>query len=142
VQPRTPRYALAVLALVVVAVLGTGLVEAKTYWFEKYLRAVELIDKGQPGQAVELLEELILRDPVPSAAIRIPGNQYIDYLPYYQTARAQAALGDLDTAGLFLKRSHNCGALAQSRRRHTKELNKLQQSLGALGPTFFVAANP
>jgi len=102
--------------------------ETKVYWFETYMRAVDLIDTGQAADAASLLQRLIETHPVPKNAAKVPGNQYIDYLPYYQLARANAKLGNNSAAIDGLERSIDFGAINESRR-HAEELDQLQRAI-------------
>jgi len=130
-RPRRRPISLLVSTLVVISLLATGVASARTYWYERYLRAVDLIDSGRPGDATILLEQLIKQRPEPAVAVRLPGNQYIDYLPYYQTARAQAGLGKFLDADHALARSVEYGAIERCRRRHARELDRLQSTIKA-----------
>ena len=123
---------LSVALLLVLFIGGTAQAKAsketKVYWFEKYMRAVDMIETGEVADAASLLKELIETHPVPKNAARVPGNQYIDYLPYYQWARAQAKLGNNTAANDSLQQSIDFGAVNQSRR-HAQELDQLQRAI-------------
>jgi len=107
---------------------GATLTQAKPYWFESYQRAVQLIDADQAKEGSAILELLLQERPIPVTSLRIPGNQFIDYLPYYQQARAQAKLGQLEAASENLAVSESHGALTESNR-HRKGHSELQQVL-------------
>lgn len=103
---------------------------AKPYWFETYQRAVELIDADRSEEASSMLEQLIAERPTPISGIKVPGDQFIDYLPYYQMARAQVKLGHFDEATRVLTTSESYGELTWSTR-HLKEYAELRKSLNA-----------
>jgi len=88
---------------------------AKGYWFESYQRAVELIDGERLDEASALLDEVIREMPTPEAAARIPGNRFVNYLPYYQRARIQFKQGDLEGAAHNLAVSEAFGAIRADR---------------------------
>ena len=94
-----------------------GLAQAQDYWFETYERAVELIDDNRLDEAEELLGQVIKDRPVPQSAIRVPGNRYIHYLPYFQRARIQIERGQFDLAAHNLDVSEAFGAIRFNRRR-------------------------
>jgi len=127
---RFPRPALIALTFALALFLSAGSALAvKTYWFETYLHAVDLIDQGQGASAIPVLEELVASLPAPRSSVRISGAQYIDYLPYYQLARAHMAAGDLESASRELQRSFDHGALVLSQRRHARTLDELRAAL-------------
>jgi tetratricopeptide (TPR) repeat protein len=114
----------------VVLIFAPGLVSGQTYWFETYQRAVEYIEQERLEEAAKLLEELIERRPLPQARVRVPGNQFVDYLPYYQRARIEVRLGDRTRAIRSLEVSEAFGAIKSNRRALTslKEMRvKLEQ---------------
>ena len=90
------------------------LAQAEAYWYENYQKAVDLIDRGQWKEASKLLEQIVKDHPVPVKGLRIPGNQFIDYTPYYQRARialmrgdSRAALANLDYSIAFREAEGN-----------------------------------
>lgn len=86
-------------AALLAALLATGPASgAQNYWFETYERMVALIDDGQLAEASTLLDDLLRDHPYPIACLRIPGDRCVDYLPYYQRARIQLAMGNLSAA--------------------------------------------
>jgi len=126
-------FAILSVALLCVLFIGAtaqakGTKESKVYWFEKYMRAVDLLESGEAADAANMLQQLIDSHPVPRNAAKVPGNQYIDYLPYYQWARAQANLGNNTAASDSLERSIDFGAIKESRR-HDQELDQLQRAI-------------
>ena len=52
-----------------------------------------------------------------TSAIRVPGNRFIHYLPYFQQARIQVERGDYDQAAHNLDVSEAFGAVRFDRRR-------------------------
>jgi len=126
---KASRPGLALLTIAVLFVLiASGTVQAKVYWFEKYQRAVDMIDSGQAEDGAGLLTQLMESNPIPQNAARVPGNQYIDYLPHYQWARAQAKLGNQAEANEGLERSIRYGAV-QATRRHVDDLDQLRRTI-------------
>ena len=114
-------------ALIVVAVAATPSF-AEPYWFERYQRAIELIEDGEAIEASPILDDLIVHRPRPMVAVRLPGSLYIDYLPYYQQARARLQQGDAEAAAINLDLSLSYGQVTASRR-HTRGLEELRQGL-------------
>jgi len=99
-----------------VLILAPGLASAQTYWFETYQRAVECIEQERFDEAAKLLEDLIEQRPFPKARVRVPGNQFVDYLPYYQRARIEVRLGDHTRAIRSLDVSEAFGAIKSNKR--------------------------
>lgn len=100
----------------VLLLLFFGATHAQTYWFESYQRAVKLIDDSRYDEAALLLDDVIRDRPMPQAAVRIPGHQYLDYLPYFQRARIEIHRGQFDSAAHSLDVSEAFGAVRASRR--------------------------
>ena len=115
-----------VLAFALVLAVGSiGFAQAKTYWFESYQKAVDLVDDDRAAEALPLLEALIVDNPVPQIAVRVPGSQFIDYLPHFQSARAHAQLGNFEAASRSLAESESYGTVNEARR-HVTDLTTLQ----------------
>jgi predicted Zn-dependent protease len=95
---------------------AAGPASAQTYWFETYQRAVEYIEQERFDEAAKLLEDLIEERPFPKARVRVPGNQFVDYLPYYQRARIEVRLGDHTRAIRSLDVSEAFGAIKSNKR--------------------------
>jgi hypothetical protein len=117
-----PRLVAVALALILSVALSSPAL-AKGYWFESYQRAVELIDGERLDEASLLLEDVIRDMPTPQASARIPGNRFVNYLPYYQRARIQYMTGDLEGAAHSLAVSEAFGAV----RRDKKALADLRE---------------
>lgn len=118
-------------AVALVLILSVALASpalAKGYWFESYQRAVELIDGERLDEAAVLLEQVIAEMPTPEASARIPGNRFVNYLPYYQRARIQYTRGDFQGAAHSLAVSEAFGAI-QSDRRALTDLRELRAGL-------------
>lgn len=122
------RWLPAVLAVSLLVILLPGSSSAGSYWFERYQKAVELIDDGSAQEAELILQRLIIERPAPEVGLRVPGSQYIDYLPYYQQARAQLERGDLERAADSLRISLAFGAIKETRR-HRAGLARLEQDI-------------
>lgn len=113
------------------ALIGAaGMTPAANYWFESYERAVELIQESRPEEAKSLLSDVIEGHPVPRAAVRVPGNRFITYVPYLQQARIQFQQGNYALAARSLDVSEAFGAVAQDRQQMT-ELRDLRAKLQA-----------
>jgi hypothetical protein len=115
-----------VLAIVALAFLGTA--HAQTYWFENYQRAVSLIDANRGAEALPLLEQVIQDHPLPQAGMRIPGYQFLDYLPYYQRARIEVQMGQYERASRSLDVSEAFGE-AGSSKRSMADASRLRQQI-------------
>lgn len=102
--------------LVLAAVLVfTSPALADTYWFESYQRAVQMIDAGELDKATPMLEGLMKEMPTPAASARVPGNRFVNYLPYYQMARIQFQRGEFSAAAHNLDVSEAFGAVRNDR---------------------------
>lgn len=115
---------------ILVLLLAPSLIHAQTYWFESYQRAVQLIEAERFEDAAPLLDRLIQEHPHPEAGVRIPGNQFLDYLPYFQQARIQMERGDYQAASHSLDVCKAFGAISQNRR-SLAGLKQMRQSLDA-----------
>lgn len=99
-------------------VVGATAASAQVYWFETYESAVDKIEGEQPEdmeQALELITALLADRPVPEAQVRVPGDRYVDYLPYFQQARIQWRLGQFDEARESLNKSEAFPAVRDNR---------------------------
>lgn len=106
----------AVATMVSLAVFFSRTAVCQTYWYETYQRAVELIDEGSTAAAKPLIDRLIEEHPVPISGYMLPGERFIDYLPYYQRARIQFMDGDTSGATRSLDMSEQLGAMLHDRR--------------------------
>ncbi len=113
---RRIRIALLLAAAVVSPLSTPGTAHAQTYWFEDYERAVDMIDDGRMAEASALLERLVREHPLPQASVRVPGDRFINYLPYYQQARVQLHQGDTTAASRSLDICEAFGVAKQNRR--------------------------
>jgi hypothetical protein len=129
-------------AVLLVALGGASFATAQDYWFESYERAVELIEDNRLDEAEVLLEQVIVDHPLPRANVRVPGNRFIDYLPYFQRARIQLERGEYESAAHSLDVSEAFGAVT-ARRRQTAVLRGLQEEVHAkLASTIVLPARP
>ena len=115
-SPRSIRSLFRIPVPVVLICSFFGVAHAQTYWFESYQRAVQLIDADKSAEAAPILDQLIQDHPYPQASMRIPGQQYIDYLPYFQLARIQYDQRDLRQASRSLDVSEAFGAVKSNKR--------------------------
>jgi len=104
---------------------------AQTYWFEEYERALELIQDGRMEDASRLLDEVIEKHPVPDAKMRVPGNSFLDYLPYFQRARVEFDQERYEVAARNLDISEAFGAITKNRRA-MEALAEMRESLRSL----------
>jgi len=105
---------IAVLAVLICSFCSVA--HAQTYWFETYQRAVRLIDADKAAEAAPMLDQLVQNHPYPEASMRIPGHQYLDYLPYFQLARIQYDQKDFREASRSLNVSEAFGAVKHNKR--------------------------
>ena len=120
---------LAVLMPALLLLLATSVfaVSTQTYWYESYEKAAYLIDKGKFDEASPILDTLIERYPAPVASVRIPGDRFLTYAPYYHRARIEFARRDFAAAFDSLQTSKAFGALEQDRHALEDIENLLQQ---------------
>ncbi|MBN2134425.1 MAG: hypothetical protein JW737_01720 [Acidobacteria bacterium] len=100
--------------LLVVICLFSSLVFAER-WYETYERAIELIDDGNFGAAVSILNRLIAQEPSPKAGRRAYGTKYIDYFPYYYLGLCHYELKNYSQAISWLERSNQEGEIRESK---------------------------
>jgi hypothetical protein len=79
-------------------------------WYEDYERAVNLIAVNNCSrEALQLLGAAVVDKPKPRLGARTIAVKTIDYLPYYQLARAHLACEDADSARYYLGISRERG---------------------------------
>ena len=79
-------------------------------WYEDYERAVNLIAEDSCSrEALQLLGAAVVDKPKPRLGARTIAVKTIDYLPYYQLARAHLACEDADSARYYLGISRERG---------------------------------
>ena len=135
----TTRLIRSLLLIALISVLGAATVSAQTYWFENYQNAVDKIDSAKDQdveEALVLLDTLVADHPIPQSRMRIPGDRYLDYLPYLQRARVHSSLGHYDEARRSLRVSEAFGAVKKNRRAMV-EFREVQSFLSGR-----MAANP
>ena len=95
--------------VVVVLLLAAGSSFADR-WYEDYERAVNLIGENNCSrEALQLLGAAVVDKPKPRLGARTIAVKTIDYLPYYQLARAHLACADADSARYYLGMSRERG---------------------------------
>jgi len=67
-------------------------------WFFHYEMGKDLQKRGDPQRALDSLIEAATQRADPAHGARIYGMWFLDYLPYYEIARAHARLGNWDCA--------------------------------------------
>lgn len=100
---------------IVVAVVVAGFPAdcSAARWYEDYERAVELIEDGQCSrEALQLLGAAVVDKPKPRRNARTIAVKTIDYLPYFQLARAHLACGEADSARHYIEESRRRGVAA------------------------------
>ena len=96
-------------------------------WYEDYERAVDLIGDGNCSrEALQLLGAAVVDKPRPRLSARTIALRTVDYLPYYQLARAHLACGDADSTRYYLDSSREKGVAPANL------LNELAQQLAEL----------
>lgn len=77
--------------------LGSGEAE-RAPWYFHYELGLELEKRGDHQRALDAFVESASRRAQPQHLARIYGVWFVDYLPYFQIARAHARLGNLECA--------------------------------------------
>lgn len=96
-------------------------------WYEDYELAVEHIEAGQcSAQAIEALGAAVVDKSKPKRGVKTYAQRRIDYLPYFQLARAHLLCGNTDLAQQYLERSRNHGVA------HQEELGPVEAGVNAL----------
>ena len=96
-------------------------------WYKDYEKAVNLIGDGECSrEAIRLLGAAVVDKPRPKLNARTIAVQTVDYLPYFQLARAHLACGELDSARHYLGVSQREGIAPADR------LSALEQQLAEL----------
>jgi len=123
---RLPPSALAVL-FALATMLGSPCVGFADRWYEDFERAVELIGDGNCSrEALQLLGAAVVDKPRPRLSARTIALRTVNYLPYYQLARAHLACGDADSTRYYLDSSREKGVAPANL------LNELEQQLAEL----------
>jgi hypothetical protein len=81
-------------------------------WYFFYEMALTLAERGDPQRALDALEAATNRRPDARHGARMYGMWFIDYLPYFQIARAHAALGNWECAFDALQLSESMGEVS------------------------------
>lgn len=89
------------------ALLATDSAEGAR-WYEDYDLAVEHIETGVCStEAIEALGAAVVDKDKPRRNVKTYAQRRIDYLPYYQLARAHLLCGNADLARQYLERSRS-----------------------------------
>ena len=88
--------------------------QASTYWYEDYLVAVRMMEKGSTAQAEPILQRAIKANPLSGHSERIAGNRLISYHPYYYRAVIRYQRGDLRSARMDLELEEAMGQIQQN----------------------------
>lgn len=96
--------------VLVIAVLAIPVDCFADRWYEDYGKAVELIDEGSCSrEALQLLGAAVVAKKKPRLNARTIAVKTVDYLPYYQLARAHMACGEIDSARHYIEISRERG---------------------------------
>jgi hypothetical protein len=103
--------------------------ERKAPWYFHYELALELFSRNDPQRALDALVEAASRRRDPKRAARIYGVWFIDYLPYFNIARAHSRLGNWECAADAVAVSERMGEIRQGDTRYD-ELRELKKDIG------------
>ena len=93
---RSPRARCALgIGLLVVALASPA--GARGEWYDLYEDALQALEEGRPGNAIELLEKA-LTERKRSGYFRTYGNNYVRYVPHYQLGVAHHDAGECEQA--------------------------------------------
>ncbi len=100
------RFVAATWVFLAAVVLGYPVECSAARWYEDYERAVELTKDGQCSrEALQLLGAAVVDKKKPKRNARTIAVKTVDYLPYYQLARAHLACGESDSALHYIEES-------------------------------------
>jgi hypothetical protein len=88
--------------------------QASTYWYEDYLAAIRMMEKGATAEAEPLLQRAIKANPLSGHAARVAGNRLISYHPYYYRAVLRYERGDLRSARMDLELEEAMGQIQRN----------------------------
>ena len=124
---RTGRLLLVIAVSLALPLLAPRTAYAERYWFETYEHAVQLVNDGRIDEASRLLGALIDEYPVPASGVRVPGDRYINYHPYFLRARIQVKKGDYLGASESLMICEAFGAIRRNSRTEKQFLELRRQ---------------
>ncbi len=123
-------------AVALVAVILVPATGRAARWYEDYLIAVQKIEAGGCSEeAINYLGAAIVDKPKPRRNARTIAAQRIDYLPYYQLARAHLACGNLKNARENLAKSRRWGVADPSDLDRLEELIRRAEASRPPTPT-------
>jgi hypothetical protein len=106
-------------------------------WYQDYEKAVDLIERGECSRvALQLLGAAVVDKPKPRLNARTIAVKTVDYLPYFQLARAHLACGEVDSARHYIEVSRGRGVASSDR------LDALEQLLAEINAPTKVEAEP
>lgn len=106
-RPHSSTWAILFVAFTTTALLVTDSAEGAR-WYEDYDLAVEYIETGVCStEAIEALGAAVVDKNRPKRNVKTYAQRRIDYLPYYQLARAHLLCGNTDLAQQYLQRSRS-----------------------------------
>ncbi|MCD4749321.1 MAG: hypothetical protein K8R59_08100 [Thermoanaerobaculales bacterium] len=95
-------------SVVVFGLAANGVGAAR--WYEDYELAVEQISRGECSPvAIEALGAAVVDKPKPRKEARTYAARRIDYLPYYQLAKAHLLCANLELAQQYIEKSRSFG---------------------------------
>lgn len=125
-RPTLTRELFLSLSVIATSILPAGPAEAAR-WYEDYDVAVEHIEAGRCStEAIEALGAAVVDKSKPKRSVKTYAQRRIDYLPYYQLARAHLLCGNADLAQQYLERSRTFNIASE------EELGPVEERLDAL----------
>jgi tetratricopeptide (TPR) repeat protein len=111
---------------------GTDL--AKAPWYFHYELGLALEKRGDAQRALDAFIEALQRRSDPQQGTRMYGVWFIDYLPYFQIAKAHAELGNWACAADALRLSEQAREVSPADRNYQLILELRQEIEGARKP--------
>jgi len=106
-------------------------------WYEDYEKAVDLIGDGECSrEALQLLGAAVVDKKKPRLNARTIAVKTVDYLPYYQLARAHLACGEADSARHYIEESRSRGVAPSN------QLDDLERQVSEIEASTHVAVEP
>jgi hypothetical protein len=97
-------------ALILVVMLAIPFDCSAARWYEDFEKAVDLIKDGECSrEALQLLGAAVVDKKKPKLNARTIAVKTVDYLPYFQLARAHMACGEFDSARHYIEISRDFG---------------------------------
>ncbi len=110
----TVKNKISVLLMCVIFYFSLSSVLLAEKWYESYDRALELIEDGNYGSAVSILNRLIISEPEPDENKRTYGTNFIEYYPYYYMGLCYYQQKNYSQAVTWLSMSKQKGAVSEN----------------------------